>query len=74
MITYSTPTEKTDKEKEEQQQEKEEEEEVVVVVGHETGHEYTVSQVMRRDMSIKSVSTCERTRHPTSRTGQPSIE
>jgi hypothetical protein len=53
MITYSIPTEKTDKEKEEQQQEKEEE---VVVVGHETGPEYThsqsVSQDMRRDTSI----------------------
>jgi hypothetical protein len=78
MITYRTPTEKTEKEKEEE----EEEEEavvvvVVVVVGHETGHEHTYIQYMRRDTSIHtvsqsvhetgheyipSVSTCERTK------------
>jgi hypothetical protein len=49
MITYRTPTEKTEKE--------EEEEEEVVVVGHETGHECTYIQYMRRDTSIHTFST-----------------
>jgi hypothetical protein len=56
MITYRTPTEKTEKEKEE-----EEAVVVVVEVGHETGHEYTYIQDMRRDPSIHTVSQSVRT-------------